>query len=116
MWTFALLIASAGITGLLPARARTRAAVLAGLATVLGLIGVALRFPSVQDGARSVERLAWVPDLGLELVIRFDGLSWVFAMLILGIGALVVLYARYYLSPTDPAPRFYAFLLAFIAS
>lgn len=37
-------------------------------------------------------------------------------MLVLGIGALVMLYARYYLSPADPVPRFYAFLLAFIGA
>jgi multicomponent K+:H+ antiporter subunit A len=54
--------------------------------------------------------------MGLELVLRLDGLSWLFCMLVLGIGALVMLYARYYLSPTDPVPRFYAFLLAFISS
>jgi lipopolysaccharide biosynthesis regulator YciM len=31
------------------------------------------------------------------------------AMLVLGIGALVVLYARYYMSPADPVPRFFSF-------
>ena len=37
-------------------------------------------------------------------------------MLVLGIGALVVLYARYYMSPEDPAARFYSLLLAFMGS
>src|SRR5690606_32418725 len=31
-------------------------------------------------------------------------------------GALVVLYARYYMSPEDPVPRFFSFLLAFMGS
>src|SRR5919199_3945114 len=30
--------------------------------------------------------------------------------------ALVVLYARYYMSAEDPVPRFFAFLLAFMGS
>ena len=34
----------------------------------------------------------------------------------MGIGFLVVLYARYYLSPNDPAPRFYCGLLAFMGA
>ena len=45
-----------------------------------------------------------------------DGFAWIFAALIMGIGLLVVLYARYYLSPKDPAPRFYCCLLAFMGA
>ena len=37
-------------------------------------------------------------------------------MLVLGIGALVVLYARYYMSPADPVPRFFSFFLAFMGA
>ncbi len=70
----------------------------------------------MRHGESLVQRIGWVPTLGLDLVLRLDGLSWMFGVLVLGIGALIVLYARYYLSPTDPVPRFYAFLLAFIAS
>jgi multicomponent K+:H+ antiporter subunit A len=39
-----------------------------------------------------------------------------FAILITGIGLLVVLYARYYMSPADPLPRFFSFLLAFMGA
>ncbi len=104
------------VAGLLPTAARNRAAALAGLTAVAGLIGVALRFPGAGGGRLVIDRFAWVPALGLDLVLRLDGLSWVFCVLVLGIGALVILYARYYLSPADPVPRFYAFLLAFLAS
>jgi multicomponent K+:H+ antiporter subunit A len=45
-----------------------------------------------------------------------DGFAWVLALLITGIGFLVVLYARYYMSPADPLPRFFSLLLAFIGS
>jgi multicomponent K+:H+ antiporter subunit A len=33
-----------------------------------------------------------------------DGLAWVFTMMVLGIGLLVLLYARYYMSRRDPVP------------
>ncbi|MBW7921662.1 MAG: monovalent cation/H+ antiporter subunit A [Rubellimicrobium sp.] len=60
--------------------------------------------------------LHWAPSAGLDLAFRLDGFAWLFAALILGIGILVVLYARYYLAPTDSAPRFHALLLAFCGS
>ena len=61
-------------------------------------------------------KVEWVPDLGLEFGLRMDGFAWVFAMLVTGIGFLVVLYARYYMSPADPVPRFFSFLLAFMGA
>ena len=57
-----------------------------------------------------------MPSLGLDFVLRMDGFAWLFAGLVSGIGALVVLYARYYMSAEDPVPRFFAFLLAFMGS
>ncbi|WP_225409753.1 monovalent cation/H+ antiporter subunit A [Stigmatella hybrida] len=104
------------IAALLPTSARNRAAALSGLTALVGLVGVALHFPSVQNGGLRVERFSWVPSLGLHLVLRLDGFSWTFCVLVLGIGALVMLYARYYLSPSDPVPRFFAFLLAFMGA
>ena len=61
-------------------------------------------------------RMSWVPELGLEFDLRMDGFAWVMAALVTGIGFLVVLYARYYMSPADPVPRFFSFLLAFMGA
>ncbi|HEY8578582.1 MAG TPA: proton-conducting transporter membrane subunit, partial [Beijerinckiaceae bacterium] len=58
----------------------------------------------------------WMPSLGLDFTLRMDGFAWLFATLISGIGCLVALYARYYMSREDPVPRFFAFLLAFMGS
>ena len=58
----------------------------------------------------------WFPALGLSLALRLDGLSLLFALLILGIGLLVILYARYYLSSQDSPQRFYCSLMLFMAS
>ena len=95
-------MAAVGVA-LLPVRARDSAAVIAGGSALAGLIGVAIRFPAVRNAGVSVQRIAWVPSIGLDLALRLDGLTWTFAVLVLGIGALIVLYARYYLSPSDPA-------------
>lgn len=55
----------------------------------------------------------WLPQAGLNITFRLDGLGLLFALLILGIGLLVVLYARYYLADSDPIGRFYAYLMLF---
>ena len=60
--------------------------------------------------------IEWLPSLGLDFSLRMDGFAWLFAMLVTGIGVLVVLYARYYMSPDDPVPRFFSFLLAFMGA
>src|SRR3546814_8313805 len=60
--------------------------------------------------------IPWLPSLGLDLTLRLNGFSWLFSVLILGIGGLVVLYARYYMSSDDPVSRFFAFLMAFMGS
>jgi multicomponent Na+:H+ antiporter subunit A len=58
----------------------------------------------------------WAPGLGLSLSFYFDGLSTLFAVLITGIGALIVPYASTYLGPHPYASRFYVSLFAFMGS
>ena len=102
--------------GLLPRERRRTAAWLAGLAPVAGLVLLALLTPPVLsgDGVRSLTE--WVPTLGLAVSLRLDGLAWMFAGLVLAIGGLIVLYARYYLSEEDSMPRFFCYLLLFMGS
>ncbi|MBN9341542.1 MAG: monovalent cation/H+ antiporter subunit A, partial [Comamonadaceae bacterium] len=98
------------------ANARNTESTLAGLIALTCAVQVALLFPEIADGGVLRQDIAWLPALGLNLVIRMDGFAWMFCMLVLGIGSLVVLYARYYMSPADPVPRFFAFLLAFMGA
>lgn len=70
--------------------------------------------PAVLAGQVLSYQLDWLPLLGLSFTLQLDGLSLLFALLILGIGLLVILYARYYLSAQDPMPKFYACLLLFM--
>src|SRR5690606_10441609 len=60
--------------------------------------------------------IVWAPSLGLEFTLRMDGFALMFTGLIFGIGFLVVLYARYYMSPADPVARFFSFFLGFMGS
>ena len=104
------------LAALLPANARNRESTLAGLVALGCAIQVGWLFPQLADGNVLRQEIAWLPALGLNLVFRLDGFAWLFCMLVLGIGALVVLYARYYMSASDPVPRFFAFFLAFMGS
>lgn len=113
-----LLLPFAGsvLTAFLPTRARTVLASCAGLVASLAAAWVISLFPRVRAGGVIRESIAWVPSLGLDLNVRVDGFAWMFAVLVTVIGALVCLYARYYMSPEDPVARFYAYFLAFMGA
>jgi multicomponent K+:H+ antiporter subunit A len=98
------------------ANARNAEAYLAGGVALTALVLVIAVYPHVANGGVLQYRTAWVPELGLEFNLRIDGFAWVLAALVTGIGFLVVLYARYYLSAADPVPRFFSFLLAFMGA
>ncbi|MEM1447002.1 MAG: hydrogen gas-evolving membrane-bound hydrogenase subunit E [Planctomycetota bacterium] len=49
--------------------------------------------------------LAWVPSMNLSLAFLADGLGGFFALLVSGIGVLIVLYARGYFGNTEQAQR-----------
>jgi len=95
------------LAAVLPANARNTESTLAGLIALFCTVQAALYFPEIADGGVIRQELAWLPALGLNLVIRMDGFAWMFCMLVLGVGSLVVLYARYYMSAADPVPRFF---------
>ncbi len=104
------------LAAVLPTNARNTESTVAGLIALLCTVQTALYFPRIADGGVLRQEIEWLPALGLNLVIRMDGFAWMFCMLVLGIGALVVLYARYYMSPADPVPRFFSFFLAFMGA
>ncbi|MCF5053748.1 monovalent cation/H+ antiporter subunit A [Pseudomonas syringae] len=104
------------LAALLPHNARNTESLLAGLVALVGTLQVALLYPQIAHGGVIREEFMWLPSLGLNFVLRMDGFAWLFSMLVLGIGTLVSLYARYYMSPDDPVPRFFAFFLAFMGA
>lgn len=114
--TIALPFVGSCLAVLFRTNMRTAEAVLAGFVAIVALVLLIIAYPRVVDGGIVQYKVRWVPELGLEFYLRMDGFAWVFASLITGIGFLVVLYARYYLSPSDPVPRFFSFLLAFMGA
>ena len=104
------------IAAFLPSRARNAAAWLAGLTALGCVVLLACLYPRIADGEIVRWTLPWMPAFGLELDLRLDGYAWMFAMLIAVMGALVVLYARYFMSSADPVPHFFSFLLAFMGA
>lgn len=103
----------------LPSTARNREAWLAGVIALATVLLVASFYPSItaSDGDGVVRvTVSWIPALGLDFSLRMDGFAWVFALMVAGIGGLVVIYARYYMSPADPVPRFFSFFLAFMGA
>ena len=72
---------------------------------------------TVLDGKVTTETLEWIPSLGIDFVARIDGLGLLFALLITGIGSLVVLYSIFYLSKEkEKLNQFYIYLLMFMAA
>jgi multicomponent K+:H+ antiporter subunit A len=88
----------------------------AGAIALVVAVQLALLYPDISAGTVVTERLAWLPSLGIDVVVRLDGFAWMFAMLVSGMGLLVIVYARYYLSADDPAARFYSLLLGFMGA
>ena len=92
---------------------RNASASAAGLTSFLALVGLLLHIPAVFQGEVIQARFDWLPGLGLNANFFLDGLGFLFATLILGIGLLIILYARFYLSREDPMGQFYTYLLLF---
>ena len=71
---------------------------------------------NVQNGQFLTEEYQWVPQLGLNLSLRLDGLALFFGLIIVGIGAGVALYTAYYLEGDPRLGYFYSLLFAFMGS
>ena len=72
--------------------------------------------PDLADGGSVHYSFAWIPILDVYLSFQIDGLGLVFALLIAGIGTLIMLYGGGYLHGHHHLGRFYLFILMFMAS
>ena len=80
------------------------------------LVWVALNWPGTDQA--QTQNLSWVPELSMDITLRFDALAAIMSLLVLGIGALVLLYCADYFHHTDGStekrlPSFAAELVAF---
>ncbi len=101
-------------------KAGGRAWTLSGALPPLIAVGLFALFwqalPIVASGGTLRLTRPWIPSLGVELSFFIDGLSLIFALLITGIGALVMLYSARYLAGHVHQARFSVFLTSFMLS
>nr|WP_306455203.1 Na+/H+ antiporter subunit A [Leucobacter musarum] len=73
--------------------------------------------PGVYGGNTIVESFVWVPQIDLTLTFRLDPVALLFALLVTGAGALVLLYCTRYFEPREPGlERFAAVFMGFATS
>jgi multicomponent Na+:H+ antiporter subunit A len=84
-------------------------------ALLAGFIALA---PIVERGWVRGEGLNWAPAMGLDLTLRLDGFSFLFCLLITGIGTLVIVYAGGYLTEKSRVERsrFFTLILLFMTA
>ncbi|MFN3613339.1 MAG: monovalent cation/H+ antiporter subunit A [Rubrimonas sp.] len=115
--TLALIALAPFLGAVLPAlmirTGRNACAMAAGGTTLFALSLLLTQAPAVLRGEAVTARWEWIAPLGLNVSFFLDGLGLMFAGLILGIGLLIILYARFYLAKADPMGRFFSYLLLF---
>ncbi|MCG5511351.1 monovalent cation/H+ antiporter subunit A [Ectothiorhodospira lacustris] len=113
----ALIVILPFLGALLPAlmirAGRNACAIATGSVTLLAFGLLMSHAPAVFRGEIVQVGWQWLPQLGLNVNFFLDGLGFLFASLILGIGLLIIIYARFYLSEKDPMGNFYTYLLLF---
>ena len=101
------------LPGLMNSAGRAATAGVTFTVTLAAFVGLLTNLPSVLAGEVVMARVDWMPLLGLNFSLMLDGLGFFFALLILGIGLLIIAYARYYLSRDDNMGEFFTYLLLF---
>lgn len=115
-WITAILLIGVIMPVLTERYGRTVNTICTMLAPAIALAYILSLMPTVLSGETIIEYLAWIPSVGLTLSMRLDGLALMFAILILGIGLLIIFYARYYLSEKEAVGRFFAYLILFMTA
>ncbi|MFT7584477.1 MAG: multicomponent Na+:H+ antiporter subunit A [Cellvibrionaceae bacterium] len=75
-----------------------------------------LQIPNIANQQIPQIDIAWVPELGTRLSFRLDGLSLLMSLLVLGVGALILIYASGYMDGHAKIGRFFAILIFFMVA
>lgn len=101
------------LPGVMNAAGRAACAGVTFTVSLAAFVGLLTNLPAVLAGELVTARVDWMPALGLNFTLMLDGLGFFFAFLILGIGLLIIAYARHYLSRDDNMGEFFTYLLLF---
>jgi multicomponent Na+:H+ antiporter subunit A len=95
-------------------RIGARAFFVAALLPIAAFVDAARRAPEVLSGSIPFESYAWIPQLDIALSMRMDTLAWIMTLIVTGVGALVMIYCRWYFDGKKVGVgQFAAVLLAF---
>nr|PZN44215.1 MAG: Na+/H+ antiporter subunit A [Bacillota bacterium] len=83
----------------------------AALAVAVATLALVLSIPEGFSGT-----VNWVPQLGIALTVQADGWGRLLALLITGIGTLVMLYSILYLGAEEDLGKFYLYILLFMGA
>ena len=92
---------------------RGRAFFLLALAPLAAFVWTLAQSSAVLAGQVVTEGIAWIPTLGIDISFRIGVLQWVLALVVSGVGALVLVYCRWYFGDANPPTRTGAVLVAF---
>jgi len=116
LWIPLLSLLGSIISSMTGKLTRNQSTTLTLLTPVIALAFAISLAPAVFAGDVIRETISWIPLLGIDIAFRLDGLALLFVFMILGIGILVIFYARYYLSSNDSMPKLYAYLMLFMTA
>jgi multicomponent Na+:H+ antiporter subunit A len=95
-------------------RMGARGFLVAATLPAVAFVQAAVMAPTILAGGEVVERVEWIPSLEISLTMRMDALGWIMTLIVTGVGALVLLYCRWYFDgKKDGLGLFNAVLLAF---
>lgn len=109
----ALPFLGALLPGLMNSAGRQACAGVTFTVTLAAFVGLLTNLPAVLAGEVVTTGIDWMPSLGLNVTLMLDALGFFFALLILGIGLLIITYGRFYLSRDDNMGEFFTYLLLF---
>ncbi|WP_292899949.1 putative monovalent cation/H+ antiporter subunit A [Nitratireductor sp.] len=111
-----LPFAAAAIAPVLTKALKHNAAWILALAPALIFLHFSGFVGNISEGETLSAGYVWIPSLSVDFSWFLDGLSVTFALLITGIGTLIVLYAGGYLKGHEHQGRFFSFILMFMGS
>ena len=95
---------------------RLYSCIAASLISFVSFISLVFCSSQFSEGKPLLQQWQWLPEIGLNISLRLDGLAFIFALLITGIGTLIYIYAFFYLSSKNSLGKLYSLLMLFMAS
>lgn len=105
-----------GVSSLKSRLSITRLSWILSLAPLSGFLILLTLLPGLSGGQAIAQRITWLPSFNLDAWLYLDSLSALFALLVTGIGTLVILYAGYYFKGDQTAWRFLVYILLFTSA